>query len=122
MKVTSTAIEGLLRDAGEIDEGTRVASLETEPVERAGLLGRIRRIRLGYHPPHGRGPRSVIVKSSLIESEDGRAFGAAESQFYRHRIAELCSLTVPRAYHCELDEETGESNLVLEDLGDGGFI
>lgn len=64
----------------------------------------------------------MIVKRSVSDSPYDPEFGTTEAQFYGHRVAEKCSLRTPRVYHCDLDDVTGQSCLILEDLGNHGFV
>src|SRR5690606_30080828 len=73
------------------------------------------------------GPASVIVKLPLVR--EPKRFGPGydrEVRFYRE-LAPRMSVAVPRALWVDLDDETGDSVLVLEDFpgyaahGDDGF-
>jgi hypothetical protein len=120
--LTPDVLTAILTAAGAIGEGVRIAASEHAGVQSSGLVGCVERLHLSYDPPDAVGPRSVIVKIPATDSEAGRAFAAAEARFYRHRIAERCSLRAPRAYYCRLDQGTGGNCLVLEDLGEHGFV
>jgi aminoglycoside/choline kinase family phosphotransferase len=70
----------------------------------------------------GAAPRSIIVKHSSPEFTDSGALALAEARFYRERVPESAGVRVPRVYHCAIDEESGTCLLLLEDLGDAGFV
>ena len=85
---------------------------------RKGLLGRLLRIELEYDAPAPSAPASIIVKLHPAE-EDLRRFvteaNLTEVRFYEE-IAHTSELRTPRCYFSDIDESTGESVLMLEDL------
>jgi hypothetical protein len=120
--VTAAAVERMLRVAGTIEAGVRVRSLRAGVAPGSGLLGRIGRIQLEYDPLEASGPRSLIVKSPAVEFEDSRALNAVEVEFYRQRIPKRSGIRAPEVYGWGLDEQTGRGYLLLEDVGDRGFV
>lgn len=120
--LTSGTLTSLLRDAGLLDHSARVVSWSLTPTGGSGHFGRLDRVALAYEPPDAPGPPTLIVKSSIPHDTLDRALGATEARFYQDEIPEHCSLGAPRAYSCAVDEVSGEVVLILEDLGDGGFV
>jgi len=120
--ITGDVLETVLRNAKKIDEVVRVASLRIADVRSSGLVGKIARIHLEYDPSSAPGPPSLIMKSPSMEFEDGRQLNAVEAQFYLHRLPELSSIGAPEVYYSGLNEKTDRSCLLLEDVGDRGFV
>ena len=83
-----------------------------------GLVGM--NLRVGLLSPDPRVPSSVVIKLPSPD-ETSRATGIAlrnyerESKFYNH-IAHTIDMRVPRCYHSEWTEATGDFVIVLEDL------
>jgi hypothetical protein len=83
-----------------------------------GLVGMNLRVALRSESPDV--PASVVIKLPSPD-ETSRATGVAlrnyerESKFYNH-IADTVDMRVPRCYHSEWTEATGDFVIVLEDL------
>lgn len=114
----ATDIEQLLLQQGLIEDGTRVASVAPLEMSAAGLLGTVTRLRLEFNPPGADGPRTLILKVPSSDSSLSREMSRVEAQFYADRIADGASIRVPAAYYCRVEEPL----LILEDLGEDGFI
>lgn len=82
------------------------------------------RVELVYDPPADPPtgpPQSVIVKSAtddphLLFMAQAAHFYAREVRFYRE-LADDAPVRTPRCFHAEIDEETSQFLLVLEDVG-----
>ncbi len=120
--ITVAALEAMLKDAKKIDRAVRVESLRVAGVKSSALLGSVARIHVQYDLSSATGPSSLIVKSPSTEFEDGRALSSVEAKFYSNRIPDSSSIQTPEVYYCGLDAQTQRSCLLLEDLGDRGFV
>ena len=97
--------------------GTAVDVIDTQRIGD-GLVGMNLRVALRSNDPDV--PRSVVIKLPSPD-ETSRATGIAlrnyerESKFY-NEIASTVDMRVPRCYHSEWTEATGDFVIVLEDL------
>jgi len=125
------SIEGeVLRSPGDVTPGwlTRVmgpvvggvvVGVEAEPVG-TGQMGECMRYRLQWEPTGATGPGSVVVKFTSPD-ETSRATAMAtrsyerEVLFYR-TLAGTVDIRTPRCWHAAFDPDTGDFDLVLEDL------
>ncbi len=119
--ITVEVLEAILKDAKKIDTGV-LDSLRVAGVKISGLVGSVARIHVQYDPASASGPSSLIVKWPSTESEDGRELSSVEAKFYSNRIPDSSSIRTPEVYYCGLDEQTKRSCLLLEDVGDRGFV
>jgi hypothetical protein len=120
--ITAEAMTEVLRHGGWLGWGGQVTRLRAGEIGGFGLVGQVDRIWLDYSGDVRAAPRSLIVKRSSPDFTDGSALALAEARFYRERVPESAGVRAPRVYHCEIDEETGTCLLLLEDLGDAGFV
>lgn len=116
--LTIADIENILLEQGLIDEGTRVISAAPSAPSASGLMGTVTRLRVVYDPPAATGPRTLILKTASDTSPLSRDMSQLEARFYAERIADAASINVPAAYYCRVEEPL----LLLEDLGESGFI
>ena len=112
-----------LTAAGVIN-GTLITAIESERLgEGQGFTGQVIRFRLTYQMFKENAPKSIIAKIShpdpglRKELSDGN-FYKREINFYK-KIANKTDIRTPRCYYAALDEETGDSVLLLEDLQNG---
>ncbi|MGH3719729.1 MAG: aminoglycoside phosphotransferase family protein [Pseudonocardiaceae bacterium] len=112
----------VLRNGGWLGPDGRVAGLRVGRVGGAGLVGTVDRVWLDYSGTAGSAPESLIVKYPPAGSADSSTLALAEARFYRERVHESAGVRVPTVYHCAIDEVAGTCLLLLEDLGDGGFV
>jgi aminoglycoside phosphotransferase (APT) family kinase protein len=109
---------GALRRAGAI-HGTRVMDMTCEPVGN-GLVGDSYRFALTYEEVEPDAPASVIGKFPAADP-DSRRSGSVhllylrEVSFYRE-LAHTLAIHAPRPYVAEIDPETDDFTLILEDL------
>ncbi len=99
----------------------QIASMEFERLgETDSMTGFVFRVRLHYATSAAGGPTSVVVK--LPKAREHRSPGnrtqyESEVGFYRH-LAPGIEASIPAAYWSEIDAETGDYVLVLEDFPD----
>ena len=119
-ELTPEWITSRLRDAGLI-QGSRVTSLTTSPVgEGIGMLGILARAELQYDTPEPGAPRSVVGKfASPVPSNRAVAMAyrmyEREVGFYRE-IAPTIDVAAPKCFAAEVEPESGDCVLLLEDL------
>lgn len=109
---------GALRRAGALGDA-RVIDIIRKPVGN-GLVGDSYRFSLTYSEPHPGAPASVIGKFPAADPESRRAGSAhllylREVSFYRE-LAHTLAITTPRAFVAEIDPDTDDFTLILEDL------
>lgn len=111
-------LTAVLADAAE--PGARVVAVDAARIG-TGKIGRNIRFRLEWSPT-GAGPESVVAKFPS-DDETSRSGGVAmgtyarEVAFYRSLAARLVP-AVPVCHFAEMDADTGEFVIVLEDLRD----
>jgi hypothetical protein len=109
-----------LRSSGAIDGATSVAAATAEPIGiGVGILSLLWRIHLTYEG--GQGPGSAVLKlphtvAGARETAHAFRFYGREIDFYRE-AAPQTPLGVATAYVAELDAETQDFVLLIEDLG-----
>ncbi|MGH3784843.1 MAG: phosphotransferase [Pseudonocardiaceae bacterium] len=119
-RVTIHTITRALRNAGVLGSRGRVVQAEACEVGGSGLVGTVQRLQLKYAGQAG--PASVVIKCPSVDFADSAVFALSEVRFYGERVPEQTGLRVPQVYACEIDEGGGTSWLLLEDLGDDGFV
>ncbi len=119
-EVTPAWLTEQLQVAGAIGAHQRVARLSSVPLgEGVGMMGVLARVGLEYEGEPG-AVSSVVVKCAA-PSEANRAVAMSfrvyerEVNFFRE-IADLLEEGVPDCYAAEIDLDTGDFVLVLEDL------
>jgi hypothetical protein len=119
--VTPEWLTAALTAAGQLAEGSRVDSFETEAIG-TGQMADTTRFSLTYDAGRA-GPVSVVGKFASADDQS-RGTGLAlrayeiEVRFYRE-IASRVSARVPVAYLAEVEPETGWFTLLLEDVVGG---
>ncbi len=125
-----SGVGGVLRSPGDVTPdwlnrvmgpvvGGVVVGVEAEPVG-TGQMGECVRYRLRWDPAGATGPGSVVVKLTSPD-ETSRATALAtrsyerEVLFYRI-VAGTVDIRTPRCWHAAFDPDTGDFDLVLEDL------
>ncbi len=112
-----------LQDALEPHLSGRLASIDLEPLgEGVGILGELSRVSLQYEDGAA-GPASLIAKfpSRVAVNRDlahGAGYYATELGFYQHASASA-PIRVATPYYTDIDSESGDFVLLLEDLGAG---
>ena len=112
---TATRVEGLLRSTGYLTTG-RVSDLVEEPL--GGHTSHVTRLRMRYSPDASpTAPGTLVLKENLPVAW-AVAGGAQEVQFYR-TISGLPDHPdiVPSSYGARYDMVTGDSQILLADLG-----
>ena len=97
----------------------RVTSFQAKPVDEGkGWVGQLVRLSLDYDANKKMAPRTLIAKFSSADPKIRLNFSYSyqtEVGFYEH-IAPLVELRTPLCYYGEVDSESGEHILLLEDL------
>ena len=86
-----------------------------------GFLGQTCRLHLTYRSGSAHTPETIVVKISHHDSEflkNVSSFFRREVFFYT-KISQRSSIRSPLCYYGDFDENTGNSVLLLEDLGGG---
>jgi hypothetical protein len=119
--LTAEWLTDTLRATGALARA-RITSTDIDLLgKEKGLASQIARIHLGYDTEEPAAPHSLVAKFSSPDS-DSRAiihsmgFYEREVCFYE-RLAGQSPLRTPRCYFSMLDPASGESLLLLEDLG-----
>jgi Ecdysteroid kinase-like family len=110
-------------DAAGVTHQAAVTDFSTSPVgEGVGMLGILARVAITYDKPAPEAPQTVIAKfPSAVPGN--RAVGMTyrlyerEINFYTRIGAQIDGLAAPRCYGGQYDPTTGDSFLLLEDLG-----
>jgi hypothetical protein len=122
------ALTRILHEAGELPPERRVLDVTSEPID-GGYLSDMTRLTLCYDNARaddvvsaGQAPRSVVLKQPAGDDlarvvGTGMGMYAREVQFYR-RLAPRIDVRTPRCFLSDLDEETGDFALLLEDIVD----
>lgn len=121
-EITATMMTEALRHGGRLGSDGQVTAVRSGPIGGFGLIGRVDRVCLDYSGEAGAAPASVIVKRPSLNLTDSRALALTEARFYRERISRSAGIHSPEIYCCAIDEERETCLLLLEDLGDDGFI
>ncbi len=107
-----------LRKTDTINQA-RVISFLVKPVDEGkGWVGQLVRLSLDYDAYQENAPRTMIAKFSSADPNIRLNFSygyQTEVGFYEH-IAPLVDLRTARCYYGEVDSESGEHVLLLEDL------
>jgi aminoglycoside/choline kinase family phosphotransferase len=96
-----------------------VRSFQVAPLaESKGFYGQLKRVTLEYDREEAGAPRSLIAKfSSATQAMRQQAIPSyqREVHFYRH-LAQQTKLPTPNCYYADINSETGEHVLLLQDL------
>src|SRR5712671_6628439 len=118
LQINPDWMTGALRRAGAI-RGARVVDMTCKPVGN-GLVGDSYRFDLAYEEAEPDAPASVIGKFPAADPDSRRAGSAhllylREVSFYRE-LAHTLAIHTPRPFVAEIDPETDDFVLILEDL------
>lgn len=119
-----------LRSTGTISEESTVASLaDANQADDRGIGGQHARLRLTYDQAGDNTPTTLYVKFSHTDPQvrkdlhDYKMY-LREVKFYQE-LASQVPLHTPRCYYSDIDMETGECVLLLEDMSgwrNGSFL
>ena len=118
-EITAVWLTEALRESGVIGEETAVVSLTVEPMHGAGALGQMARLRPVYARFAENMPTSFIAKYSHADPDTRLMFRntyATEIRVYQELFDQI-PLTMPHCYYSAIDIKTGNSVMILEDLG-----
>ena len=102
--------------------GPSITGYSAETIAKGrGFMSRLFRLRLDYDSDSDGLPLSVIAKlpsaDPLLRTVfDRLGQNRREVRFYQE-MASISNLQVPRCYHCGMDPATGDTVLLLEDMG-----
>jgi hypothetical protein len=119
-QVTPDFLTAILRSLGLLHRAVVTATTVESLAAKTSFNAQLARVYLTYDRRERDAPRSLIAKLPTLKADlHQRAAvfqpGAKESWFYRHGAART-PLNVPRCYFNAVDDATGESALLLEDL------
>lgn len=118
--VTPAWLAGALHAAGSLP--APVAEVWAHPLgEDRGFVGQT--LRVAYRLAHRRRAETVVVKLPPASPHARAAlaplrYGEREAGFYRE-LAPVSPLPAPHCFYAACDPATGDTALVLQDLGDG---
>ena len=121
-ELTTEWLTAALGAAGVL-HGAQVTGFSTTPVgEGIGMLGILVRVSISYDRPAPGAPQTLIAKfPSAVPGnrEVGVTYRLYEREvnFYTRVTNEIEGLAAPRCYGGRYDPATGDSVLLLEDLG-----
>lgn len=118
--ITPDFLTRALRRGGREATG-QVASVTVVGGRQAGMVGSVSRLRVEYADPEAQGPRSVMAKLPSAEFAESRAFSALEARLYLQRELLVPDVRTAEVYYCAGGGD-GSVCLLLEDLGDAGFV
>lgn len=107
-------INTALRAAGRIGSATRVIALEPAGVDGFGMVGSVCRLKFRYAGPPG--PATAVLKRPAVAFPHSTTFANAEARWYREDMPYRSGIHAPKVL------AQGENWLLLEDLGDAGFV
>jgi hypothetical protein len=118
--ITPDFLNAVLPPAMGLDSATTINPRYERLTGQPAFNANVWRIYLIYDPPQPHAPASLIAKLPTIQAElHERATilqpGARENWFYRAAAPRSPVLT-PRCYYQAIDETTGQSVLLLEDI------
>jgi hypothetical protein len=119
--ITPQYLTAILRESGTLRENS-VASVHIDAVPAGrGFAGQSAHLTMTYERDLGEAPTVMFAKQSSANPEvreQLRRIGIyeAEAGFYRH-LSKDCPLQTPRSYAALYEPSTGESLLLLEDIG-----
>ncbi|MBB5938536.1 phosphotransferase [Streptomyces zagrosensis] len=119
---SAETLTGLLRDGGALPGDGRVVASRVARMGGSGLVGAVARVHLEYAAGKPAGPASLVLKTASDVFDEGPQLAAMEVKFYRGVVPTLPEALAPLVVGSGLDERTGQSWLLLEDLGDSGFV
>jgi aminoglycoside/choline kinase family phosphotransferase len=119
--LTTAWLSSMLRSAGRLTEDQEVRGFSLQPIGHGvGMVGSTQRVELEYDGHGVTAPPSVVTKFAH-EVEARRAVGMqlrlyeTEVTFYNH-IAGSVAVPKPVCHFAAVDQATGESLIVLEDM------
>ncbi|XOV88168.1 MAG: phosphotransferase [Pseudomonadota bacterium] len=118
-QISAPWLEAALKQQGLLKSG--VAAVRHEPVGAGvGLMAELARLTVDYESPELL-PNTFIAKCAARNENRGVAqvldFYNRETNFY-NRIGATCPFRVPKTYYGDVNQETYDFVLLMEDLGD----
>ncbi len=120
-EVTSEWLTDALRNSGTIKDAT-VTSIEVEGDIAAGVgfMGELAKVALTYDQAEEGAPASIIAKFPAAAPDNREIaevfrFYEIETRFYQ-QIADDVELNTPKLYYGDIDLESGDFILLLQDL------
>lgn len=118
-KIDAEWLTEVLKDGGQI--ASEVTSVTVETIGAGvGLMGELGRLHLTYAAEEDL-PDTLVAKCATQNENRQVAqildFYNREADFY-NRVAPDCPMNVPDSYHADVNQETYDFVLLMEDLGD----
>ena len=115
--ITTDWLTFVLRESGTLVHAN-VTSIQVAPLGRGN--GQLVRLTVEYDCEETTAPHTLIAKFPAANPMTRSlwtqlGFYENEVRFYQH-LAETSELRTPRCYHCTIDDHSGNSVLLLEDL------
>ena len=116
-QATPKWLDGVLSSNGYLAPGS-VTSVDVNPGVYSGAVSDLARLSVAYnHRIESDVPTDFLLKTTKEGlSEEVLALGRKEVEFYRAATGVDVVLNVPRCYDTQIDEETGHSHILMEDL------
>ncbi|MBO6563695.1 MAG: phosphotransferase [Pseudomonadales bacterium] len=118
-KIDAEWLTEVLKDGGQIASEVTAVTIETIGAG-IGLMGELGRLHITYAAEEDL-PNTLVVKCAAQNENRQVAqildFYNREADFY-NRVAPDCSMNVPDSYHADVNQETYDFVLLMEDLGD----
>lgn len=115
-------LDGVLSAKGFVTPGS-VKSVDASPRVYSGAVADLARLRVAYN----RNSESDVPIDFLLKTtkeglqEEVLGLGRKEVEFYRAASELDVALNIPRCYDTQIDEETGHSHILMEDLSVSHF-
>ncbi len=118
-KIDAAWLTEVLKDSGQIASEVTSVSIETIGAG-IGLMGELARLHLTYAGEEDL-PDTLVAKCAAQNENRQVAqvldFYNREADFY-NRVAPDCPMNVPDSYHADVNQDTYDFVLLMEDLGD----
>jgi aminoglycoside/choline kinase family phosphotransferase len=118
-ELTADWLTAVLREEGRLSTG-RVSSVVQSGVGEQGQTGEVVKLTLGFDGDRGSAPSSVVAKLPPPHAEIRQQMHALglyerEVRFYQC-FGERAGISVPHCHFAEVDTETGDFVVLLEDM------
>ena len=120
--LTAEWVTETLHGTGALPDGSRISNIDRAGVEEQGQTGEVFRLTLTYEGDTGHAPASLVAKVAPPFEEIRQQMHALglyerEVRFYQNFATEV-GLPVPKPYFADINSETGDFLLLLEDMSD----
>ncbi|MET9025949.1 phosphotransferase [Nocardia sp. NPDC004168] len=112
-------LESTLRATHRLSSTDRIDDVAIHRLAQSGLVGEVLRLSISYGRPDTSGPDSLIYKQASDRFPESRHLAEVELGFYRYHETNPTPIDVPAVLARGL---TPVPWLLMEDLGDDGFV